>query len=322
MTYNVLSVCENGAENYPLYPLLNDDILIVPEALDGPLGEPIRVSKIVVRRKVGNSYTTVTETKDIVFQVWITASRVIFYCKKFEKGGGWVGFGLGGLAVAVVANSVSHAIAANRRKGKALIGNIRYPWVSSVMFTPRNGFGTEENVRIAFVDGTDDSRPDGDITFSIERHNNANRVARNIVDRVIAYRYASGEELDAEELRRFEELRHSGLAALPEKGRLTSYGIPSSWRVPLGLALVPLAPPAFPPGAPPTPPTLVDVPTSGVPVGSVPISGQIGGMLDFGIGSPKPTDAKQTAFCEACGSVELGENFCTDCGAPTAVATA
>jgi hypothetical protein len=322
MTYNVLAVCENGVENYPLYPLLNDDILIVPEALDGPLGEPIRVSKIVVRRKVGNGYTTVTETKEIVFQVWITASRVIFYCKKFEKGGGWVGFGLGGLAVAVVANSVSHAIAANRRKGKALIGNIRYPWVSSVMFSPRNGFGTEENVRIAFVDGTDDSRPEGDITFSIERHNNANRVARNIVDRVIAYRYASGEELDAEELRRFEELRHSGLAALPEKGRLTSYGIGFWGCVPVRRAVAPPAPPAFPPGAPATSPTLVDAPASGVPLGLVPIPVQIEGTLDFGFGTPKAPVAKRPSFCEACGSVELGENFCTDCGAPMTVPTA
>jgi hypothetical protein len=322
MTYNVLAVCENGEQNFPLYPLLNDDILIVPEALDGPLGDPIRVSKVVVRRKVGNGYTTVTETKDIVFQVWITASRIIFYCKKFEKGGGWVGFGLGGLAVAVVANSVSHAIAANRRKGKALVGNIRYPWVSSVMFSPRNGFGTEENVRIAFVDGTDDSRPEGDITFSIERHNNANRVARHIVDRVIAYRYASGEELDAEELRRFEDLRHSGLAALPEKGRLTSYGIPSSWRVPLGLTSVPGAPPVFPPGAPGSATVPLRVPATGDPVGSVPISVVTAGGAEFGLGAPSAPVTSRAAFCEVCGSAELGESFCTDCGAPVTVATA
>ena len=322
MTYNVLTVCENGAENYPLYPSLNDDILIVPEALDGPLGEPIRVSKIVVRRKVGNGYTTVTETKDIVFQVWITASRVIFYCKKFEKGGGWVGFGLGGLAVAVVANSVSHAIAANRRKGKALIGNIRYPWVSSVMFSPRNGFGTEENVRIAFVDGTDDSRPEGDITFSIERHNNANRVARNIVDRVIAYRYASGEDLDTEELRRFEELRHSGLAALPAKGQLTSYRIPSSWRVPLGLTLVPTAPPVFPPGAPEGVPVPVGMPSTGASLDSIRGSVVTDGEAEFGSNASRVLVTAPTAFCEICGSAELGENFCTDCGRPVAVETA
>lgn len=303
MTYNVLAVCENGEENFPVYPALNDDIQVMAEALDGGFGQPVQVSRVVIRRKVGNSYTTVTETKDLSFQVWITASRVIVYCKKFEKGGGWVGWGLGGLAVAVVANSVSHAMAANRRKGKALVGNIRYPWISSVMFSPRAGFGTENDVRIAFVDGTDDSRPDCDITFTIERHNDANRLARHIVDRTIAYRYSTGEEMDADELRRFEELRTSGLAAAPAKGRLTSYKIPSSWRVPLGLTTVPGAPPPFPPGPPGSATSLTTQETGSDAPPAIPA-------------------ATRAAFCEMCGSIELGENFCTDCGARVAVATA
>lgn len=306
MTFNVLAVCENGEETFPLYPVLNDEILVTGEALDGGFGQPIQVSRVIVRRKVGNSYKTVTETKDLSFQVWITASRIVFYCKKFEKGGGWVGWGLGGLAVAVVANSVSHAIAANRRKGKALVGNIRYPWVSSVMFSPRTGFGTENDVRIAFVDGTDDSRPDCDITFSIERHNDANRVARHLVDRVIAYRYASGEEMDADEQRGFEELRTSGLAAPPEKGRLTSYKIPSSWRVPLGMTKLPAAVPAFPPG-----------PYSASVEAAVHAS-------DASAVEPPVVEpiASRPEFCETCGSAELGENFCTDCGAPVSLASA
>jgi hypothetical protein len=306
MTFNVLAVCENGEETFPLYPVLNDEILVTGEALDGGFGQPIQVSRVVIRRKVGNSYRTVRETKDLSFQVWITASRIVFYCKKFEKGGGWVGWGLGGLAVAVVANSVSHAIAANRRKGKALVGNLRYPWISSVMFSPRTGFGTENDVRIAFVDGTDDSRPDCDITFTIERHNDANRVARHLVDRVIAYRYASGEEMDADEQRRFEELRTSGLASAPAKGQLTSYKIPSSWRVPLGMKKVPAAVPAFPPG-PYAATAGAAVEASDVPV----------------VEPPAPEAlALPPAFCETCGSMELGENFCTDCGAPVVLAPA
>lgn len=307
MTYNVLAVCENGEETFPLYPVLNDDILVTGEALDGGFGQPMQVSRVVIRRRVGNGYKTVMETKDLSFQVWITASRVVFYCKKFEKGGGWVGWGLGGLAVAVVANSVSHAIAAKRRKGKALVGNLRYPWVSSVMFSPRAGFGTENDVRISFVDGTEDSRPECDITFSIERHNDANRVARHIVDRIIAYRYAAGEEMDADELRQFEELRTSGLAAAPQKGRLTSYRIPTSWRVPLGMTEVPAAVPVFPPG-PYEAPTAALVEAQPEPV-AAPEAPAV---------EPVPT---RPEFCESCGSVELGENFCTECGAPVVVTT-
>jgi hypothetical protein len=289
MTYDVLSVCENGDENFPLYPALNDDILIIPEASDGPLGQALRVTKVIVRRKVGNSYKKVTETNDIAFDVWITNSRVILYCKKFEKGGGWVGWGLGGLAVAVVANSVSMAVAASRRKGKALVGNVRYPWISSVMFAPRSGFGTEEQLRLCFVDGTDSSRPECDVTLYLARGSDSNRLARAIVDRIISARYASGEEMDADELARFEALRTSGLASPPQKGSLAPYKIPTSWNVPGGLRTSSDSPPA---------PTVVPV----VPVSEVPLT-------------LAPTTPAAAKFCEGCGSVELGANFCTDCGA-------
>lgn len=314
MTYNVLAVCQNGDENFPLFPALNDELLVVGEELDGGFGETIQVSKVIVRRKIGNSFTTVTETKDLSFQVWVTASRVIFYCKKFEKGGGWMGWGVGGLAVAIVANSVSHAIAASRRKGKALVGSIRYPWVSSVMFAPRNGMGTENQVRLVYVDGTEDSRPECDITFYIERHRDANLLARHIVDRVIASRYASGEQMDADELAAFEVLRTSGLAAVPAKGYLASYKIPTSWRVPIGIGPVADAVPAFPAG----------VPGSVVAAQAEPVMPEVFGadlsipLLATSNGSPL---VARSAFCESCGSPELGDSFCTDCGAPVSVTT-
>ena len=295
MTYNVLAVCENGEQNYPFYPALNDNILIVTEAGDGPLGQALQISKAVVRRKIGNSYKTVTETKDISFQVWLTSARVIIYCKKFEKGGGWWGVGLGGLAVAAVANTVSMAMAASRRKGKALVGNIRYPWVSAVMFSRRAGFGTEEQLRLCFVDGTDNTRPDCDITLTLARGSDANRIARNLVDRIIASRYASGEEMDADMLARFEAIRTSGLISPPQKGYLSTYTIPSSWRVPDGVGTVGGAPA-----------TLVHGPV--VPAAEVQVS-------------VTPVAAPRSTFCESCGSPELGVKFCTDCGSAVPVAT-
>ena len=315
MTYNVLAVCQNGDENFPLFPALNDELLVVGEELDGGFGETIQVSKVIVRRKIGNSFTTVTETKDLSFQVWVTASRVIFYCKKFEKGGGWMGWGVGGLAVAIVANSVSHAIAASRRKGKALVGSVRYPWVSSVMFAPRNGMGTENQVRLVYVDGTEDSRPECDITFYIERHRDANLLARHIVDRVIASRYASGEEMEPEELAAFERLRISGLAAPPAKGYLSSYKVPTSWRVPIGMTKVP---DAVPPGVPGSAVGAV----ASVAAQAEPVAPEAFGadrsipLLATSNGSPL---VARSAFCESCGSPELGDSFCTDCGAPVPV---
>jgi hypothetical protein len=298
VTYNVLAVCENGEENFPVYPGVNDDIQILTEAADGPLGQALQVTKVVVRRKIGNSYKNVMETKDIAFQVWVTNSRVIMYCKKFEKGGGWVGFGLGGLAVAAVANSVSMAIAANRRKGKAMVGNLRYPWISAVLFSPRNGYGTEEQVCLRYVDGTEGSRPECDITLTLARGSDANRVARSVVDRIIAYRYASGEQMSADELASFEALRTSGLVAPPGKGFLASYSIPTSWRVPLGLQSGIVS------GVPPVT-VAPEIPVDDVPISVVPSA-----------------DLLRPTFCGGCGSAELGPRYCTDCGLPVVIGIA
>lgn len=60
----------------------------------------------------------------------ITDSRVVFACEKFDKGGGWMGFGLAGMTFAAGANIVSRARAAQRRKGNVLVGQVRYAWLA------------------------------------------------------------------------------------------------------------------------------------------------------------------------------------------------
>jgi hypothetical protein len=222
-------------------------------------------------------------TKEISFQVWVTGSRVLLYCRNFDKGGGWSGWGLGGLAVAVTANAISKGMAANRRKGKALVGNIRYPWITRVSFAPRNGYGTRETVELEYVDGTDATKPACSLTIHLDNRTDANRVARHIVDKVIAYRYASGEPMSDEQLAKFEKLRTSGLMTPPQKGFMSIYNLPTSFKVPNGVSDPPLSMPAFPPNA----------------------------------GSAVSAKAS-SSFCTSCGSTYLGSSFCTDCGAPIA----
>jgi hypothetical protein len=242
-------------------------------------------------------------TSDIKLQAWISASRVVIYCRNYDKGGGWTGSGVGGIAVALTANAISKAMAANRRKGKALVGHLRFPWISAVSFSRRQGWGSEESIRLSYVDGSETTNPACDITLVLARHVDANRIARDIADRIIAYRYASGESMTAEELEGFEALRTGGPIAAPQKGYLAKYAIPTSFRVPGGLQWVPEEPPTSPAGEPSqrlrdsaaaaetAPPSLDAAPASG---------------------------AVRMDACHACGSIYVGRAYCTDCGAKVA----
>lgn len=64
--------------------------------------------------------------------VVITDRRIAFLTTQFDKGGGWIGFGVGGLAVAATANAVSRSRAAKRSAGKIAIGQLRYEWLTSI----------------------------------------------------------------------------------------------------------------------------------------------------------------------------------------------
>ena len=296
MTYSALRIVQVGDAPDVLHPSIDENLQVIREANDGPLDQPFQVSMVSLRRKVGNNWVRETQTKDLSFQFWITGSRVILYCRNFDKGGGWSGWGLGGLAVAVTANAISKGMAANRRKGKALVGNIRYPWITKVGFSPRAGIGSRETIDIQYVDGTDPTKPECSLTIHLDNRTDANRVARFIADKVIAYRYADKGELAPESLAKFETLRTSGLRDAPDKGYVNFYVIPSSWKVPHGLDNAPDAPPAYPP----VPPIATNTATAP--------------------DEPEAADKPETVSrCSACGSDYVGTRFCTDCGAEVAL---
>jgi hypothetical protein len=299
MAFNALAVVQVGEDPGVRHPSIDANLQIVPEALDGPFAAPIQVSMASVRRKVGNNWVTQLRTTKLSLQLWVTGSRVIIYCRNYDKGAKWIGFDLGGLAVAAAATAISAGMAANRRKGKALAGNVRYPWITKVGFAPR-GHGDPEMIDIHYVDGTDPTKPECSLTLHLDNRVNANALARHIIDRVIAYRYSSGEELSDEVVEKFETLRTSGLRDLPEKGYLKYYSVPTWWHVPGGMGTMPDAIPSLPPG-----PRVHT--TTVMAIDIVPPALEPALVLEG------------AAICAGCGSSELGTAFCSDCGQPIAV---
>jgi hypothetical protein len=62
----------------------------------------------------------------------VTDRRTAFLTTQFDKGGGWVGFGVAGLAVATTANAVSKRRAAQRSAGRVAIGQARHEWLTGI----------------------------------------------------------------------------------------------------------------------------------------------------------------------------------------------
>jgi Protein of unknown function (DUF2510) len=66
-------------------------------------------------------------------QLFVTDRRTIFLTQEFDKGGGWLGFGVVGLTVATTANVVSKRRAAQRSAGRVAIGQIRHEWLGGIL---------------------------------------------------------------------------------------------------------------------------------------------------------------------------------------------
>lgn len=137
MGWSAVSVREYGDEGGDLFPALGDSLEVLPEQTDGQFGSGFRASAITVLRRVGDHWVTVVNADDVDISLFVTGGRVLFHSWKWNRGGGWIGFDLGGLAVAAAANAISKGVAAHKRKGKAITGHIRYEWLAQVGWAPK-----------------------------------------------------------------------------------------------------------------------------------------------------------------------------------------
>jgi len=141
--YEFFQVVDESHDDPTLYPVLSAPHEPLPfefEPADGDQRHLFESKNISVVQRTAGGWTQLRTCRDLRFGVVLTEARIVVYCEKWTKGGGWWGFGLGGLAFAVAANAVSHARAAHRRKGKVLVAQVRYPWLrQSIALADKRG---------------------------------------------------------------------------------------------------------------------------------------------------------------------------------------
>jgi hypothetical protein len=225
MAFNILTIRTGEADDGRLYPVLGDEHSMVElEPLDGAVLSLAAVG-VSVSENVGGQLKQLIRYKEIKADILITESRVVVACSKYEKGGGWIGFGGGGAVVALGLNAVSKARAAHRRKGKMLVGHVRYQWLSQVGHTPKSGFGTSERVRLRIVESVGGSRRDLVLDISLPRNVSSSQVAGAIANRAARFRLDHS-DVPNDKLQVFRGLASAGVVqGVPKK--YTFYTLPN-----------------------------------------------------------------------------------------------
>lgn len=203
MSWNFCQIVDAEHDQPALYPVLGrsgDSLPVELEPLDGHVAS-YAATGMQISVHQGGTLNKVFALDEVNMQVLVTEARVIVYCEKWTKSGGWMGFGVGGLAVALAANAVSKARAAGRRKGKLLVGQIRYPWLAAAGGLPKEGWKTMDQLRLTVDTGSKADSRLLSVDLHLPKHAEPLSVAAVITRNAARYRLKhtplSTEEIEA-----------------------------------------------------------------------------------------------------------------------------
>lgn len=210
MSFNVLTI-RSGADtgDDALYPTVSDasgPANITLDARDGQQVMQVVATSVRVLEAGSAGLKTVVKLQEVKIDVYVTDSRLALACQKYDKGGGWVGFGTGGVLVAVTANAVSKARAASRSRGKVLVGHVRYPWLKAVGASSKSGFASSEAIRLEYSENHSGGPVRRLVELTLPKNIDATLVAQEITRRAAAYRLANYPGMPAEEEAKFTSL--------------------------------------------------------------------------------------------------------------------
>jgi len=151
---------------------------------------------ITINEFRGGTFREAVRVSDIDLNVFVTGSRIAVACSKYDKGGGWVGWGVAGFAIAVTANAVSKARAARRRRGRMLVGHVRYEWLETIVAKDRTGMFGRNSLRLLFSDpllGVNLMCVD----LQLGKHEPASALASDIAARARRHRIGTGRSVSS-----------------------------------------------------------------------------------------------------------------------------
>jgi hypothetical protein len=328
VSFNVLTIRSgldtDGGALYPVLSEVSGPEIIVLDHQDGQQVTRVVATAVRVLEARAGSLKQLVGLREVKIDVFITDSRLALACEKYDKGGGWVGFGAGGLLVAVTANAVSKARAASRSRGKVLVGHVRYPWLKSVGASSKSGYTTSEAIRLEYSEKLSSGPVIKLVELTLPKNIDATLVAQDIAKRAADYRLANYPNMTAEERAKFASLSAAPPQPQPEPKKFAFVKMPTYYYASAATAFSRTGEPSESSGSPS--PVLAGVGDAGGSIGGV--APGTAGSLAAGtptaaspVAAPLVADAPPAHrmpanFCTRCGNnLIVGDRFCPACGA-------
>jgi hypothetical protein len=210
-----------GPEDSLIFPVpaLHADAVIV-EPRDGTDVRAVHCCEVEV--KAGPENARLLRAPDIRAKVLLTDARLTVACTKYDKGGGWVGGPVAMLAL----NAGSKFLAVRRRRGKMLVGQIRYPWIRAVYAQNKSGWAGSEKLRVIVQGLGHDMR----LELTFPKDVDATAIATELVRRAARFRLTHEPELSVEERAQLASLSASPpIVWRKDDGRMAGHSFPSHW---------------------------------------------------------------------------------------------
>lgn len=210
---------------------------VVLEARDGKISNRAICSLIEVDLLDSSlkRQKTLLKAPDVSAQVQLTEARLTLACTKYQKGGGWYGDPVS----MILLNAGSKIRASVQRRGKMLVGHVRYPWVRAVYAQNKEGWRRAPVLRV-IVNVPGDQAMRLDLTFP--KHVQATSIATDLSRLAARYRLAHEFDLGDDERSNLEELAEiPPLVYQPGSGNMVGRRFPTYWKATPATARIGLA---------------------------------------------------------------------------------
>ena len=175
-----------------------------------------------------NSFTKDSYLEKVKLEVYITDSRVIFRCLKYNKRG----IDIATTPLELLYNFGSRAIAAQMRKGKVLLGQVRYEWIQQIHYRKKYNWLSKDTLMLVYTD-TDKNMWSFEIGFT--NGTDLPHLANNILKRASRYRMAMQGEKGEKEKQFYIDFSEGGTIKPAAGPKETSFIIlPNHCLAPLG----------------------------------------------------------------------------------------
>jgi hypothetical protein len=230
MSFNVLAIRTADDEDGRLYPVVGAERAPVElEEWDGTALQTVLVRGLSLSETVNNgSRKRLLLLRDIKLDVLITDARVVLACKNWDQLPKAWGVGLGATS-ALITNVTRSVKAARARRGKMLLGHVRYPWLMYVGFEPKRRWLDSPKLRFGLME-----RPSRDqqrlvlIDLALAKSHDSAAIARSVAQRAAQYWLTHAAVQDPAARHRLDELAAGVDLPAPAAGKMALYKMPQS----------------------------------------------------------------------------------------------